>query len=129
MDPARLKSIDLFSGMSDEELRQLAAVAHETSVDEGRAVVRKGTWSYQLFAIEDGAVEVNRGGETVARLGAGDVVGETGAAERALRNATAVATSPLRLIYFTQADIGRLRKSMPDLDERLDAIVRERSAG
>jgi CRP/FNR family transcriptional regulator, cyclic AMP receptor protein len=95
-------------------------------MDEGAALVQAGTWSYQMFAIEEGTVEVRRHDEVVATLEAGDVVGETGAVERALRNASAIAKTPLQVIFFTQADIGRLRKAIPDLDERLQAILRER---
>lgn len=126
MDTARLKKIDLFEGLPDEDLEQLAAVAHEGSLEEGATLVQAGTWAYQMFAIEEGRVEVRRDDEVVATLGSGDVVGETGAVERALRNADVVATTQLELILFTQADIGRLRKSIPDLDERLEATLEQR---
>lgn len=126
METDRLAKIELFDGLPDDDLGQLAAVAHEATIDEGDALVQAGTWSYQMFAIEEGTVEVRRHGETVATLGAGDVVGETGAVGRALRNADVVATSPLRVIFFTQNDIGRLRKAIPDLDDRLQAILQQR---
>jgi hypothetical protein len=47
--------------------------------------------------------------------------------QRALRNASVVATCPLRVIFFTQADVGRLSKEIPDLDDRLGAILEQRS--
>ncbi len=128
MDTDRLASIELFDGLPDDDLGQLAALAHEGSLEEGDTLVRAGTWSYQMFAIEEGTVEVRRHGETVATLHAGDVVGETGAVGRALRNADVVAASPLRVILFTQADIGRLRKAIPDLDDRLQAILQQRES-
>ena len=128
MDPQRLKLIELFAALPDDALERLAAVAQEATMDEGSEVVRKGTWAYQLFALEEGSVDVVRDGETLATLHAGDVVGETGAVKRALRNATAVATAPLRVIFFIQADVDRLRREIPDLDERLQALLRERGA-
>ncbi len=126
MDHARLKKIDLFATLSDDELERLARVAHEASMEDGEELVRKGTWSYQLFAIEEGSVEVRRGEEDVAMLEAGDVVGETGVVERALRNATAVARGPVKVIFFTQADVGRLSKSIPNLDDRLAEVLEKR---
>lgn len=126
MDKERLKKIDLFASLSNEELDRLATVANETSVDEGDALVKAGTWAYQMFAIEEGTVDVWRHDEKVASLHEGDVVGEMGAVQRALRNATVRATSPLRLIFFTQADIDRVRKEIPDLDDRLQEVLRER---
>ncbi len=126
MDAARLKRIDLFASLSDDELEPLVRLAQEATVKEGAKLVSAGTWSYQMFALEEGSVEVQRHGDTVATLQAGDVVGETGAVGRALRNATVIATSPLRVIFFTQADIDRLRKQIPDLDERLQKLLGER---
>lgn len=126
METDRLKKIELFEGLPQEDLERLATVAHEASMEEGAALVKAGTWSYQMFAIEEGTVEVQRHDEVIATLEAGDVVGETGAVGRALRNATVVATTPVRVIFFTQADIGRLRKTIPDLDDRLQAILRQR---
>ena len=63
----------------------------------------------------------------MATLGSGDVVGEAGVLRRALRNATVVATAPVKVIFFAHTDVDRLRKSVPDLDERLQAILDERS--
>ncbi len=126
MDTERLKKIGLFASLSDEELERLAPIAHEATVEEGASLVKAGTWAYQVFALEQGSVDVRRDDETIATLKEGDVVGETGAVERQLRNATVVATTPLRVIFFTQADIDRLRKEIPDLDERLQEILRQR---
>jgi CRP-like cAMP-binding protein len=127
MDPARLKKIDLFASMPDDALERYAGMADETSISEGEELVRAGTWPYQLFAIEEGSVEVRRDGDTLAKLGAGDVVGETGVVKRGLRNANVVATSPVRAIFFTQDQVRRMRKDLPDLDDRLQALLEERS--
>jgi CRP/FNR family transcriptional regulator, cyclic AMP receptor protein len=127
MDPSRLKRIDLFSSVPEDQLERFAGMADETSVQEGEELVRAGTWPYQLFAIEEGTLEVRRDGETIATLGEGDVVGETGVVKRGLRNASVVATSPVRAIFFTQDQVRLMRRALPDLDERLQSILEERS--
>ena len=127
MDTERLKQIDLFASVPDDALEQYAAMAEETSIDEGEELARSGTWPYQLFAIEDGNVEVRRDGETVATLGPGDVVGETGVVKRGLRNADVVATSPVKALFFTQDQVKKMRKDLPDLDDRLHQLLEERS--
>jgi CRP/FNR family transcriptional regulator, cyclic AMP receptor protein len=127
MDADRLRKIDLFAEISDDSLEQFAQTADETSIEEGEELVRAGTWPYQLFAIEEGNVEVRRDGDTVAKLGAGDVVGETGVVKRGLRNADVVATTPVKAIFFTQDQVKRMRKDLPDLDDRLHALLEERS--
>lgn len=128
MEADRLKKLDLFSSLSGEELEQVAQAAEETTVDEGDSVVRKGTEPYQLFVIEEGSAEVQRDDEVVAKLGEGDVVGEMGSIQRSLRNATVVATSKVKVVYFTQSQLKQLRKDIPDLDERLQKILEERGA-
>jgi CRP/FNR family transcriptional regulator, cyclic AMP receptor protein len=116
----------VFSSLSDEELEQLAKIADETSVEEGETIVRAGTWPYQLFAIEDGKAEVRRDGQTVAELGPGDVVGETGVLKRGLRNADVVATGPARLVFFTHSQVKQMRRDVPGLGERLESLAEER---
>jgi len=127
MEAERLRKIDLFASLDDGELEELAEIADETSVSEGETLARKGTWSYQLFAIEDGEVDIRRDDDTVATLGPGDVVGETGVVKRGLRNADVVAKGDVKVIYFTQSQVKRMRKSLPDLDDKLEQILEARS--
>ena len=126
MDSERLKKLDLFSSLPDEELDRLANVVGEVSIDEGEDLVRAGTQPYQLFAIEEGTVEVQRDGETLATIGPGEVVGERGIVKRGLRNASAVATGPVKAIFLTADQMKRLRRDHPDVEERLRSILEER---
>ena len=126
MDPARLNKIDLFTSLSDEELDRLAKVAGEVSIDAGDELLQAGTPPYQLFAIEEGSVEVRRNGETLATIGQGEVVGERGIVTRGLRNATAVATGPVRAIFLTEDQMRALRREHPEVGERLLSIIEER---
>ena len=127
MDAERLKKIDVFSSLSDDDLAKLARQAQETTVDEGTVLLEAGGSSEKLWAIEDGQVEVSRDGEALATLGAGDVVGETGIMKRALRNADVVAKSQVKGLVIAQSDIKRLRKEDPDLDARLQKVLEARS--
>ena len=126
MDPERLKKIPVFADVDDDELRHIANLVAEVSVPEGKELVREGDYSYDVLVIEEGTARVTKGDDTVAELGAGDVVGEMGVLERAQRNATVVATSPMRLFTLTGWDIRRLRKSAPDAVDHLRSVVAER---
>lgn len=127
MDPARLKKMEVFSTLSEKELDQVAELAEEMSVDEGAELIVDNTSAYRLLAIEEGSARVDRDGETVATLSAGEVVGEMALLGGSRRNAAVVATSPMRLIYFPGSGVRRLRSQIPDLDERLQALAAERS--
>jgi CRP-like cAMP-binding protein len=129
MDVGRLKAIPLFESFSEDDLRKIAPFAEEHSAGEGDTLVREGDYSYDLQIIEEGNVEVTRGGEHVADLGPGDYFGEMGVLERGMRNATVVAKSPVRTVTFKTYDVKRMEKNLPEAVEKLRQAVAERSDG
>ena len=126
MDTARLKRIPVFADLDDESLANIAALAAEVSVPEGKELVREGDYSYDVLAIEEGTAAVSRGGETIAELGPGDVIGEMGVLERSQRNATVVATSSMVLMTLDRWDVKRLAKSAPSAVDHIKAVIEQR---
>ncbi len=127
MDASRLKQIELFASLPDDALELLAGRAHEARADEGDVLIKAGAFADQLLAIEDGGVEVQRKDEVVAKLGPGDVIGEAGVVRHELRNATVVATSPVKAITIAHSDIKQVRREHPDFEERIKAVTEDRS--
>jgi CRP-like cAMP-binding protein len=126
MDPGRLQSLPLFRGVSEEDLRRIATLAAEVSVEQGKHLVNEGDYSYELMAIEEGTAEVLRGGERLAELGPGQFFGEIGLLERERRNATVVAKTPMRLITFTSWDLRRMEKTTPQALEEIRRVMEQR---
>ena len=127
MEPSQLKRIPLFSGASDDDLKQVATFAESKEVSEGTEVISEGGFSRELIAIEDGTAEVTRGGEHIADLGPGDIFGEQGMLDDNIRSATVTATSPLKLISMGHFEVKRLKKDAPDVYGRIEKLVEERS--
>ena len=127
MDTARLKRIPVFAALDDESLSNIAALAAEVSVPEGKELVREGDYSYDVLAIEEGTARVDRHDQHLADLGPGDVFGEMGVLQREQRNATVVATSPMLLVTLTSWDIRRLQKTAPKAVAHLRDVVAQRS--
>ena len=123
MDPARLTAIPIFSELSDDEAKRLAAFASETSAAEGQMLMKEGDYSVELIAIEEGTADVIQGGDTIASLGPGDLIGEMGLLERKPRNADVIASSPMRLIKLTHWEIRRMSE---DTVNRIKATIEER---
>ena len=123
MDQNRLKAIPLFSQLSDAEAHRLSAFATETSLAEGQIMMKQGDYSTELIAIEEGTADVLRGGQRIASLGPGDLIGEMGLLSREPRNADVVATSPMRVIKLTHWEIRRMSE---DTIERIQQIIRKR---
>ena len=129
MDLSRLKSIPLFTEVTDDELGQIATFADEVSVEEGKHLVDEGDFSYQFMAIEEGTAEVMRSGERVAELGPGEFFGEMGLLEKDRRNATVVAKTPMRLITLTGWDLRRMEKAMPQAVDQIRQTLEQRRPG
>jgi len=126
LEPSQLKRIPLFSGASDDDLKQVAIFAESKEVSEGTEVISEGGFSRELMAIEDGTAEVTRDGESVAKLGPGDIFGEAGMLDDEMRSATVTATSPLKLISMGHFEVKRLKKDAPGVYESIEKLVEER---
>ena len=127
MDTNRLTAIPLFSELSPEEARRLAAFATETSAAEGQILMKQGDYSTELIAIEEGTADVVKDGQTVASLKQGDLIGEMGLLEREPRNADVIATSPMRLLKLTHWEIRRM--SSETVNRIQELIEQRRKAG
>jgi CRP-like cAMP-binding protein len=123
VDPGRLKQIEIFSHLSDEEAKRLAAFATETSIAEGQILMKQGDYAVELIAIEEGTADVVRDGDTVASLGPGDLIGEMALLERTKRTADVIATSPMRVAKLTHWEVRRMSK---DTIERIENMISDR---
>lgn len=128
VDGGRLAEVELFAGLSDEERDAVAGMMRVVRVPVGNVLALEGGSSAKFFAILDGAMTVHRGGQHLADLGPGDVVGEAGALALLPRNATVIATLPSEIAVLMGWDLRALVEQYPALRERAEAIVAERSA-
>jgi cAMP-dependent protein kinase regulator len=127
LDPSELKGIPLFADVPDDKLTKVATFATLESFVEGQTIIKEGGYSNDFYAIDEGTVKVERGGDHLADLGPGDVFGEQGLLEKSERTATVTATSPVRVIKIEHWELSRMRKALPDLVEQLRKKVEERS--
>jgi CRP-like cAMP-binding protein len=127
MDADALKSVPLFSSLSEEARKSLSTWITEATVSEGKHLVEEGDYSYDLFIIRDGTAEVLHDGQRVAELGPGDFFGEMGVLQKAKRGATVVAKSPMQLLVLSSWDVKRVRKNAPEVYSQLEDAIRQRS--
>ncbi len=125
MDPDRLKTIPLFSTLSDQALNTVSVFSSETSVSTGKRLVHEGDYSYELIVIETGTADVIKGGEVIGSLGPGDVFGEMGMLSGGKRTADVVATSSMRLITLSKWDLKRISA---EVNDQLRSLVEQRQS-
>jgi cAMP-dependent protein kinase regulator/CRP/FNR family cyclic AMP-dependent transcriptional regulator/cGMP-dependent protein kinase 2 len=123
VDPDHLKTIPLFSSLSDQALDTVSVFASETSVSAGKRLVHEGDYSYDLIVIEAGTADVIKGGQVIGSLGPGDVFGEMGMLSGAKRSADVIASSSMRLITLSKWD---LRRISTEVSDQLQSLVEQR---
>jgi len=129
LDTSRLKTLPLFESVPDEDLERISPFVSEVSVSEGKPLVTEGDYAYEFMAIEEGTAEVRRGDEKLAELGPGEFFGEVGLLGDDRRNATVVATSPMRLLTLDRWDMRRLEKAVPTVAAKIRSAARARGNG
>jgi len=123
-----LKKVPLFAGCSKAELRELAIVADQLDLKEGRTLVREGRPGREVFILLDGSVRVSRNGRKLADLGAGDWFGEIALLTDTPRSATVTATAPIRVLVITDRAFRRVVEWMPSIALKVLATVGKRLA-
>lgn len=124
--PHELDDVPLFQTLPDDARQKFATWVSEVSVPAGKHLAEEGEYAYDLFIIKDGTAEVIQDGKTVAELGAGEFFGEMGVLERARRNATVVARTPMTLLTLSSWDVKRLESQSPDAMRQLEAVIEQR---
>jgi CRP/FNR family transcriptional regulator, cyclic AMP receptor protein len=98
--------VQVFKGMTGEELMQLLEAAEKCVVDAGETVVREGSTGAWLYVIIDGQVSVVKSARGkaahLARLQAGDSFGEMSLVDQELRSASVIAESPCVLLRISE---------------------------
>lgn len=88
-----LRGLDLFSGLSDDEVGELAATALPFDAPAGATLFRQGDEASEMYLLAGGTVRVSvrMAGEEeldVARLGPGSVLGEMALVDERVRSAS-----------------------------------------
>lgn len=94
-----LQSIDLFEGLNENELVQVAKICSEKRFGQGQTIARQGVLGDELYIITEGFVEIllgnrpDREARVIVSLGTGQIIGEMALLDQGPRSATVRATS------------------------------------
>jgi CRP-like cAMP-binding protein len=127
MDVEKLRDIELFAGLSEEDLAKCASAFEHQQVLAGTPLTREGDFSYRFFVVLDGQVEVLQDFESVATLGPGECFGEMGVASDEPRNARVVATERSEVASMIAWDFRQTCEQVPVLGERIQQVIDQRS--
>jgi CRP-like cAMP-binding protein len=123
-----IKRVPLFSSASKQELADIASIADEIDLPEGRTLIKEGDSGREFFVLVDGTAEVERGGKKVASIGPGDFFGEISLIAKTPRNATITTTSPVRALVITDRAFRQLLDHSPQISIGVLTALAERLA-
>ena len=127
-----LRHIALFAQMTEAELARVAALGEPVDAEPGAILIDQGDVGVECFLVLEGEAGIFAGGQHVATISSGAVVGEMALIGHKPRNATVTAQTPMRLLAFNISSFKKLLEEMPAAQkyifELLETRARENSA-
>ena len=123
-----IREVPLFSRLSKTELRDLAVLADEIDLRDGKELTRQGAPGREFFVLLEGTADVRKNGRKINTLGPGDFFGEIALVSREPRTATVTATSPVRTLVITDRSFRRLLDESPQVKTKVMEAMAKRLA-
>ncbi len=126
-----LLNVDIFRGLSDDELDELVDSIQVAPFAKGAIVTRQGARANWLYVLTQGHVEVRVAGEDgstrrVNTLKAPSFFGEMALMTGSAREATVVALEDVQCLRVDREAFGKLLERRPELADEVAAILAER---
>jgi hypothetical protein len=124
-----LRRIPLFAALAPADLQRVAGIVQEHTHFDGDIIGAEGELGEEMHLLLDGTVRVVRAdGETIARRGAGEVVGEMSVIRRAPHVATLVAEGDVRTLHIGYREFEAMVHERPDIALAIMRVLAERLA-
>lgn len=124
--PESLARLNRLENLSNDELQKVINAGRHFTLPAEWSLIWEGTAADKAYLIVDGEVSVRKGGDEIARLGPGDLIGEMGIFDHRLRSASVVSLSPLEVIHFTRESLEELIKGVPAFGEAIRSTAEDR---
>lgn len=131
-----LRSIELFSELTDAELDSIVNAMHSEKFTIGTPIIKEGKEGTAFYVMQTGTAEVSKVGVTIGQLQSGDYFGERSLIDGAPRSASVFASEDVvcytlerkkfeSLLINTAGTAGKFEEEM----ERRQKISKCKSAG
>jgi CRP/FNR family transcriptional regulator, cyclic AMP receptor protein len=123
-----IKGVPLFSKLSKKGLEEVAHIADELDLPEGKEMAEEGDRGREFFVLLEGEADVTKGGQSINTIREGDFFGEIALVTKMPRTASVTATTPVRVLVITERDFGALLKHSPEVGRGVAEALAERIA-
>ena len=121
-----LSEVPIFRHLSKRQLQRLAQQVDEVTVEADKMLAEQGLQGRELLIVVDGQATVRRDGREIARLAAGDVIGEMSLIDGKPRSATVTADTRMTLLVIDGRAFKPLLKDVPGMAEGIITALAER---
>jgi CRP-like cAMP-binding protein len=116
----------IFDGFTDDEVETIKNAGTYVTVPADWSPIWEKTPADKAYILLSGEVSVRRNGEEIARLGAGEIMGEAAIVNHSLRTASIVSLTKLELLHFTRDAVNKLCDEVPAFQAALEQAARDR---
>ena len=109
----QLATVPLLAGLDGRIRRRLAETGKRRTYDADEEIVREGSNGTALYIVLSGEVRVERGGERLGTVKAGDFFGELALIEEHPRSASVIAATETECLLFPAWEFTALLEEHP----------------
>ena len=103
-----LRSVNLFSKISGDDLNQVASITEEVSFERDALIFQEGEMGDTLYLIVDGSVIIHRQHKEINRLSAKEAFGEMAILDNEPRSASVTAITDVTCLKIDRQDFYEL---------------------
>lgn len=122
-----LRHIALFANLANADLARIAQLGQPVDAEPGAVLIDQGDVGLECFLVLEGEAGITSGGQHVATIGTGSIVGEMALLGHKPRNASVVAQTPMRLLSFNIDHFKRLLDDLPQARKHVFDLLESRA--
>ena len=122
----QLASVPLLAGLDGRSRRRLAETGKRRTYAPGDEMVREGSSGTALYVMLSGDARVERAGERIGSVTAGDFFGELALIEEHPRSASVIADTEVECLLFPAWEFTALLQEHPEIAVPIMRVLIER---
>jgi serine phosphatase RsbU (regulator of sigma subunit) len=124
-----LQRVEIFLGIPEELLRNLADKLETRSFPSNTQIIKKGEEGNSMFIIAEGKVKIHDREHTVAQMEAGNFFGEFSLLDEAPRSMSVTALEDIQIIRISRQLFFELLQSQPEVAKKIISGLTNRLRG
>ncbi len=122
-----MQRLPIFANVHERDVATVAEAGEPVEAEPGAILMDQGDVGTECFFVIDGSAAVYAGGEHIAAIGPGSIVGEMALVGHKPRNASVVAETPMQLLAFNIAGFKKLLDTMPGTRDLVMRVLEARA--